>query len=106
MTRRSAYGLDVEPERVTSWGERAACLMGGRLGDPEAWFITSKKTTLTDPDNRAALYICQYECPVQAECDEATLQIRKQFPIMGEIRGGQWFDAAGRVHYTAKPGGQ
>ncbi len=98
MTGRSAYGLDTRPIQQDHWGEKAACLWGGRLGDPEAWSITSKKQHLAEVQNRDALSICQHECPVRPECWEATLELRNRFPLSGEIRGGYWFDNAGRPH--------
>lgn len=101
MTGRSAYGLDTRPIKQDHWGERAACLWGGRLKDPEAWFITSKKRYLSEEPNCEALYICQNECPVRVECWEAAVELRHTLPLTGEIRGGYWFDNAGVVHEFA-----
>lgn len=96
MSARSAYGLGVD--RAVRWEENAACLWGGRLRDPEAWFITSKKHYLDSWLNREALAICQRECPVRYECHEATQTLREKFPVASEIRGGRWYDHNGTAH--------
>lgn len=94
---RSAYGLEAGPEVVVRWEEKAACRMGGRLGDPDAWFIASKLRWLAEEANREALFICQHECPVRLQCAEDTEERRVKYSLAGEIRGGFWFDASGNV---------
>lgn len=108
---RSTYQLDSLPDRdVISWRQRAACRLGGRLGDPEAWFVVGNGSTLPSmyrlvaTNNRDALLICQTECPVRSECHEDMDQMRAEgFPIKAEVRAGFWFDSNGGSHTTGEP---